>query len=53
MSISIALPVLLLIIFLVWLVLALVRGEAAATDFWWKLLIGVAVLATFGAGHLG
>lgn len=53
MSISIALPLLLLIIFLVWLVLCIVRAEVSGSDFWWKLLIGVAVLATFGAGHIG
>lgn len=53
MTIAIALPVLLLIAFLVWLVLSIVRAEVGATDFWWKLLIGIAVLATFGAGRLG
>jgi uncharacterized membrane protein YhaH (DUF805 family) len=53
MTISIALPILLLVVFLIWLVLSIVRNEASATKFWWELLVGLAILGTFGASHLG
>jgi len=52
MSFSIALSTLILVIFLVWLVLTLIRGEANRTAFWWELLIAVAVLAYFGISRL-
>ena len=48
MTFSIAASTLLVLIFLVWLILTLVRNEASATQFWWNLLVAVAILVTFG-----
>ena len=48
MTITIALSTLILILFVVWLALSILRGETAATQFWWNLLIAIAVLVTFG-----
>lgn len=52
MSFTIALSTLLLVVFLVWLVLTLVRGEANRTAFWWELLLALAVLAAFSITRL-
>lgn len=52
MSFSVGFGTLILIIFLVWLVLSLVRGEARATQFWFHLLVSLAILATFGIHSL-
>lgn len=49
MSFTIALSTLLLVVFLVWLVLTLVRGEANRTAFWWEILLALAVLAVLAA----
>ncbi len=43
---------LLLILAIVWLVLALSRGETAGTDFWFKSVIVLAILMTFGLPRL-
>ncbi len=52
MSISIAFPVLIFIVFLAWLILSLIRDDVKASQFWWNLLIALAVLATFGIHSL-
>lgn len=44
----ISLAVLVTVVFLVWLILSLVRGEAKNSDFWWKLLVAVVILFTYG-----
>jgi lipopolysaccharide/colanic/teichoic acid biosynthesis glycosyltransferase len=45
---TITASLLLLILSLVWLVMALVKGEASGSDFWFKAVVIGAILFTFG-----
>lgn len=47
------LEIVLLVIFGVMVVLGLIRNEAGSSGFWFKLLVGVAILALGGIPGLG